>query len=302
MKQLILSVMATMATMAAGAQVVNVESVVPIPTDKPINVNIAKISPDATFAVVSHIDDAGLSRVDFATGAISKVAEVGSALELAFSPDGSAIVFKKTLAGDDHLRRTSVETVNLADGTEHTLAAPARHAAAYSVNKAGALSLAANGKMSAHQLNGTSHAAPSAVVSIHYGHLELTDANGVTTNLDPQGHGSYLWPSISPDGTKIVYYKAGDGCYVCNLDGSEATSLGYIHAPAWLGDNAVVGMQDYDDGSMILSSSIVASTLDGTMQTLTDSSLKAMYPSVSADASKVLFSTADGALYVINLK
>lgn len=140
------------------------------------------------------------------------------------------------------------------------------------------------------------------VVSIHYGHLEVTTPDGKTVTLDPQGRGSYLWPQLSPDGTKIVYYLARHGCFVCNLDGSDVRPLGYLHGARWINNDAVVGFQDYDDGAVTYKSAIVAADLQGTHQTLTDESIIGLNPSVSADGSRIAFATTAGELYVINLK
>ncbi len=78
--------------------------------------------------------------------------------------------------------------------------------------------------------------------------------------------------------------------------------LGYLHGARWINNDAVVGFEDYDDGSVVTASSIVASDLQGTRQTLTDDSVIALNPTVSADGSRIAFATAAGELYVINLK
>lgn len=58
-------------------------------------------------------------------------------------------------------------------------------------------------------------------------------------------------------------------------------------------------MNDKDNGEVVTSSSIVAATLYGVRQTLTDSSVIAMYPYTNGE--KIAFSTANGEAYVINI-
>lgn len=302
MKQLFLATAALMAAATAGAQVVDIESVVPMAPGADVYVTQARISPDGKFAIASHRDNNALWQIDFATGSVRSVAENGSMLDLAFSPDSRAIVFRNSKFGADHLRRTSIESVDLTEGISRTVAAPARHAAAYSVSREGVLTVAAEGRSSARAIRGGAVAAPSYTVSIHYGHLELTKPDGTVVTLDPQGKGSYLTPSISPDGTKVAYYKVHQGCFVCDLDGSNVTALGYIHAPAWLNDNVVIGMQDEDNGMVITQSAIVAADLAGNIQTLTSSDVIAMQPTATADGKHILFNAADGKLFMINLK
>ena len=124
--------------------------------------------------------------------------------------------------------------------------------------------------------------------------------NGKTRNLSPNGNQfSYLWPSLSPDGTKVLYYLAAHGTYVCDLDGSNAHKVGKMRAPVWYDDNTIVGMLDLDDGEFIYASTIVAATLDGTTQVLTDDATIAMYP--HAVTGKIAFSTPAGEAYIINV-
>ncbi|MDE6463924.1 MAG: hypothetical protein K2L16_04750, partial [Muribaculaceae bacterium] len=126
--------------------------------------------------------------------------------------------------------------------------------------------------------------------------------DGRTVTLDPQGRGSYLWPQLSPDGTKIVYYLAGRGCFVCDTDGSNVRPLGMLRAAKWLDNETIVGMNDVDDGEFITSSSIIASNLEGVRQTLTSDDVIALYPSASADGRNIAFATPEGRLFIINLK
>ena len=55
--------------------------------------------------------------------------------------------------------------------------------------------------------------------------------NGQKTVLAPNGeHRRYIWPSVSPDGKKLLYTVSGVGTYVCNIDGTSPVSLGSIRA------------------------------------------------------------------------
>lgn len=293
-----------LAAVAAGVsgQVVQVRNIEQVPLPKELTVNIPRTSPDGTFAIVSTNTDNALYRVNLAGGETELVAPTGSALELAFSPDSKAVVFKSSTIDRNHLRYYHVQSVDLEKGTSRALTQKKRHCASYSVAPTGELSLADNGKFSARSFSGAKAKSGLPVVGINKGHLELTTADGATRFLDPQGRGSYLWPSLSPDGTKVVYFMSGHGCFVCDINGTNVRELGYIHAPQWLGNDAIIGCQDEDNGVYITSSSIVASDLKGNIQTLTDASLLGVNPSAAADGKTIIFSTADGKLYRINLK
>lgn len=303
MNKALLTMVLGAAALTAGAQVVEVQSIEKVPVKAELRINIPQISPDGTFAVVSNLATSSLDRVDLQTGAVTPVVDNGSALQMAFSPDGSTIVYKKSVTRPDRRRFYSLESYELNTGYARTLVQPARRSTNFSISSRGVLSYKYEGRLSARSLKDqTIPVDPFAIVGIYHGHLEVTYANGETVYLDPQGKGSYLWPSLSPDGTKIVYYLSGRGCFICNLDGTGVKALGYIHAPRWIDNKTLVGMQDYDDGATLLSSSIVAADLEGNIQTLTDETIYGFNPSVSADGKKITFSTFEGELYVINLK
>lgn len=111
----------------------------------------------------------------------------------------------------------------------------------------------------------------------------------------------YLWPSLSPNGDKIVFTAVGKGSFVCDLTGKIIASLGYLNAPVWYGNAAVVGMNDKDDGDRIVSSSIDMVKADGSVrQTLTKEAI-ALFPAASQKAQKVAYTTEAGELYILEL-
>ncbi len=301
MKKAILTFLTCIATLLAQAQVVDVKSVEQIPVD--IKVNTPCISPDGTFAIVSTINDQSLQRVDLTTGATTLVTENGQTRNLAFTPDGETIIFRRSTTRPNRLRYHSILSLNLNNGASARLTQPVRNGGDFTMTRDGNLTVTSEGKITRRNLRGEEIKAQSSyTVGINRGHLVVTAPDGTSVNLDPQGKGSYLWPVLSPDGTKIAYYFSGVGCFVCNVDGSDIHKLGYVHAPVWLNNDIIIGQQDYDNGEVYTSSTIIAATLDGTIQKLTDENLIGMNPSVNADGSRILFATADGKLYVINLK
>ena len=121
--------------------------------------------------------------------------------------------------------------------------------------------------------------------------------------ISPNGQegASYLWASVSPNGTKVCYYYVSGGCYVADIDGSNPVFVGNIRAAKWLNDLTVVGMHDIDNGEYVTSSKLIAASIDGKVkQELTTDSSMAMYP--SAEANRIAYSTPKGELFIINLK
>ena len=301
MKKFIFSATLLVAGLGMSAQLVEINSMQRVNLPEGMAVNIPTISPDGSFVVVSDMASSALTKIDITSGATAQVTDNGSGIGVKISTDGSQVVFRQSTIAKNKLRYTSLQSVNLTDGKAKQLVAPSRKLNGGVSITGNTVTAVENNKTRVLKLNGSKEAA-TPVVSINYGHLEYTNASGKTTTLDPQGRGSYLWPALSPDGTKVVYYLAGGGCFVCNIDGSNPVSLGMLRAATWLNNDVVVGMNDVDNGDFFVSSSIIAADLKGARQTLTEDNIIAMYPTASADGKRIAFATPDGQLFVINLK
>lgn len=299
MKKLFMTAMALVMCLAGKAQLVEVTSVDRVALPENIVSEIATVSPDGTYAVVGQMGGNTLYKVDFATGNASVLSTNGNPANVMISPDGLNVVYR-TSSWNNNLRYTGLNYINVTEGVERQLVKPSRHLnAGVAVSNAG-ISTVEGGKARTKSFNG-SKASQMPVASINYGHLDIT-AGGKTTTIDPQGRGSYLWPSVSPDGTKVVYTLSGAGTFVCDLDGSNVKALGRMHAPRWMGNNLIVGMDDYDNGQQITASQVVVSDLAGTRQAISPAGHIAIYPSATADGHAVAYSTTEGELYIINIK
>lgn len=300
MRKLALSAMVLLAGLWASAQLVEVESARRVELPQGVVAVVPTISPDGSFVVLSEAGSDALRRVDLADGTVSLVTVNGQGNDVSISADGSHIVFRQVTTDRNHLRRTALKSVETATGTEKELVGPSRHLNTGVALAGTSVTAVENGRVKARNLAG-GRAVQAPLVSINYGHLDYT-VGGRTVTLDPQGRGSYLWPQLSPDGTKVVYYLAGRGCFVCNTDGSDVRALGMLRAAKWLDNNIIVGMNDVDDGHMVTSSSLIACSIDGVRQALTPEDVIAMYPSITADGKKIAYVSEAGEIFVLNLK
>ncbi len=283
-------------SLCATAQVLQVTSIEKV--SLPEQAAVAAISPQGDYLLLTSATNQGLTKLDLATGQTQVLSAAPSAgHDVKISPDGKTVLYREGSFNDKHLRLSSLKSVNLATGKSEMLVKPTRDLQGYGIDatSAGAVN---KGKFSKKAV-GAAKAQNLPVLSINKGQLMIT-INGKTRNLSPNGTGfSYLWPSLSPDGTKVLFYQAAHGAYVCDLDGSNVRKVGKMRAPVWYDDNTVVGMMDLDDGEFIYASTIVAATLDGTTQTLTGDETIAMYP--HAADGKIVFSTPAGEAYMINV-
>lgn len=283
-------------SLTAMAQVMNVTSIEKV--NLPEQAAVAAISPQGDYLLLTSATNQGLTKLDLSTHQTQVISTAPSAgHNVMITPDGQTVVYRESSFNEKHLKYSTLKSVNLATGATQTLVKPTRDLQGYAIDATSA-GVVNKGKFSKKAV-GNAKAQNVPVLSIKKDQLMIT-VNGKTRNLSPNGSGySYLWASLSPDGTKVLYYQAAHGAYVCDLDGSNVHKVGKMRAPVWYDDNTVVGMLDLDDGELVYASTIVAATLDGTTQVLTDDSTIAMYP--HAANGKIAFSTPAGEAYIINV-
>lgn len=128
--------------------------------------------------------------------------------------------------------------------------------------------------------------------------------DGTEKVLSPNGTDcDYLWPSLSPDGKHILYFVSDEGCYVCDINGKNVKFVNWnCRAPQWYDNSTIVGMNDQDNGEFLVSSQIVAYTLDGKKQELTKPESLTMYPHCSSKAGRIVCSSAKGEVVLLNVK
>lgn len=126
---------------------------------------------------------------------------------------------------------------------------------------------------------------------------------GEKKRLMPNGEGFYIWASLSPDGTRILYNYQGRGSFICDTDGKILHDLGRINAPKWFNDRLVIGMDDKDDGHRITSSELVFYSLgDKRMKVLTATPERSeMFP-FAAGKRKIAFCTDNGEIYLMKVR
>lgn len=279
MKKILLLVVALVSVMAS-AQVLEVASVEKLNIPQNADSKIVGIAPDGTYVLISSQTNKGLQRFDLVSENVTKLTDAeGAGFGVEISADSKNVTYREVTYAADHSRMATLVSQDMATAQKTTLV-----------------------KSTRDMQRARSRQAVSPVVFIQNGELMIT-VGTMSKVLSPNGQGrSYLWPSLSPDGTKVLYHLAGNGTWVCNVDGTNAKRIGSFRAPKWYNDNVVVGMNDLDNGHVVTSSEIVVYTLDGKNQVLTNNAIMAMYPYVSADGKKIVCSTPNGEAYLINLK
>ncbi|MFI3240646.1 MAG: hypothetical protein R3Y22_08695 [Bacteroidales bacterium] len=286
------------------AQLLEVASIEKMDVPVEAGVGNSVISPNGDFLLMTTPNKKGLKKYDLATGQVETITEAaGAGYDVKILDDGQTIVYRETAINSKKLKETTLKSKNMVSGAESTLVNATRNLQAVVVDGNSVYAID-KGALKTKSFSGATVSTDKPVLSIDNGQLMITK-NGKTATFSPNGteYTRYIWPSISPDGTKALYYVVGSGAYICNLDKSEVTRLGVLRAPKWYSDDIVVGMYDIDGEDDTEKSSIMAVAADASVaQTLTDDSVIAMYPSVSEDGSKIVFTTVGGEVYIINIK
>ena len=278
MKKTMLFVAACLMSLAASAQVLEVVSMQKLPIPAKAEMKVAGVSPDGSYLLLTSGTNQGLQRYDLESQTLTTITDAaGAGYNVQVSNNGQELVYRETTIDRNNLRQNKVVRLNMYNQRRNVVARGQRDM-----------------KQMATSDNLTS-------VSIK-DRLIVLKRNGLTTTLAPNGmNESYIWPSVSPDGSKICYYVCGNGCWVANIDGSNPQYIGHgCQAAKWYDNNTLVAMATEDDGHFTTASAIVLYTLDGKKQTLTNDSMIAMYPYAAENA--IVFSTIEGETYLLNVK
>lgn len=278
MRKTILLVAACVVSMLASAQIFQVTSVQELKGASYQDARVAGISPNGDYVLMTNGSNQGLKRYDIATGELSVITDAeGAGFNVQVSRDGKEVVFRERFTDENKLRYNNIMSAN------------------FSTNK--------KEMVAKKQTNNEKMVIPGSNIVLHNTECMMyIEKNGKRIKVAPQGNEvNYIWASLSPDKTKILYYVSEMGCYVCNIDGTNSQFIGWdCRAPQWYNNEIIISMNDQDDGHFTTKSAILAYTLDGKVQVLTSPDMVAMYP--FAAEGKVVFSTLQGKTYLLNVK
>ena len=278
MRKTILLIAIALVSVIAQAQVLEIVSTRKVAAPDLQEGKVVGISPKGDYLLLTSMDNKGLVRYDLSTQATAIITEAeGAGWNVKISQDGSKITYRQR-HDNNPLIRYDIMQHNMTDGKAVVRAQAQRGTA----------------QLVAADANST--------VAVNEDLHMVLNHNGKNIILTPNGtNEAYNWPSISPDGSKILYYVSGKGCFVCDINGNNVRKItNHCRAAQWYNNNTIVGMADEDDGTVLTASAIVVYTLDGKSQILVGKNTMAIYP--FATEGKIAFSTAAGEMYVLNVK
>lgn len=293
MKKILLTT-ALAVSFTVNAQIAEVTSVEPLLKGVDNEMYYPVLSEDGSKLLYTSVNYVGLKMYDFNDDVTLKVSEEERAgLDASFSYDAKTIYYvTQTWKNNRNMRQA--KSFDLDSRKEVAISAEGRVVKRPLALKGGVMTTV-DDKVVSTVKNATTVRTKGTQLFI--------SRNGVEKAYTPVAESAgYIWESLSPDGTKVMFFAAGHGIVITDLDGNILQELGNYETPVWYGNNHVVAMNAKHNGYQHISSQIVIMTADGSMiQQLTKPESMTMNPTASIAAGKIVYNTIDGRLYQMNV-
>ena len=217
-----------------------------------------QLSPDGLWVLYAPTEAATLMLKNLSTGAETTVASKGyPGFDAIFGPDGKVYYITQQRKGNKMVYRTG-HCYDPATGKNQVVLKP-QHGSVQLLSAAAGVVI--NGERSVFY--SAKQVGPYAYTRGNK--LYLVDNGGVTRALQPvKESNGYLWASLSPDGTKVMFEAAAKGLFVCDLNGTIIAELGEFLMPCWYNDDYIIAMSNAGN-PRISGSRIWLLSLDGSV-------------------------------------
>jgi hypothetical protein len=247
----------------------------------------------------------GLFEYNLSTGQQRMLStDIGAISDFYVGENSENVVYKTAVFDNYGRRQTSVILQNIISLQKTELVSAQRQVSTITL-KNNQVFVICNKDLKSFEIGSNIKSASAASVAFTDNQLNLVLVqNNQYVKLNPLGDGNYIWVSMSPDGSKIVFNKTGKGTYICDLQGTILADLGRLHAPKWSADGKwIIGMDDYDDGHQYTMSKIVLCNSAGIIRQEIDlkENAIALYPDLSSDKKKIVFTDANGKLFLLQI-
>ena len=240
-----------------------------------------QLSPDGQWLLYSPTEGTSLMLKNLSTGAVTTVADTGyPGFDAIFGDDGKVYYVTQQRKKNGLVYRTG-HCYNPATGKDQ-MVLKAQHGRVQALRATHGVVI--NGERQVYHSNG--HVGSWAYT--RGDKLYLVDEGGTTRSLQPvKGSNGYLWASLSPDGTRVLFEAASRGLFVCDLNGNIILELDQFLMPSWYNNDYIIAMSNA--GNVRLSGSrIWLLSVDGeTIKPISPKEDRAVQPMTSG--GKVLY-------------
>ncbi|MFA4838413.1 MAG: hypothetical protein WC703_02925 [Candidatus Neomarinimicrobiota bacterium] len=293
---------------SAWGQQINVLKTVVVSDGQTQNFTSPQFSPDGSKILFSEAGFKGLWLYDVNLKTIAQINDLpGAGYEPAFTKDGKQIIFRT----DNYIkykRYSSLAVQTIADKQIDYIAKDVRFLSPASVLEDQTIVYRKGNEVAAYNTS-RKEALQAKAAQETYGFIEdekiVLVIDGVRKEIKPMGDNNYIWFSLSPDKTKMLFTVAGGGTFITDLAGNVQVRLGKANAPKWSPDGKwILYMFDEDDGHTMTASDIWAVTSDGARKvqlTKTAADIE-MYPVWSPAMDKIVYETFGGKIAYMNIE
>jgi len=299
MRRILLLIVIVLLISTASGQQIEVTNTVLLPVGD-VSFAAPRFNPDGTKLLFTQSGYKGLWLYGLEQKSLEQINDyTGAGYEPIFSADGRQIIFRI----DDYSKRkkySSLAIQTLPDRTVEYIVKNIRDLSPPKYLNGQTLIYRSNKSVRLYDPSRKEYL-KSDIIDDIYAYIDYQQivviTNGKTTVLTPLGKGNYIWLSLSPDKSRLLFKLVGSGTYITDPEGNVLVELGMANAPKWSPDgNWIVYMRDEDDGHKMTASEIWAVSGDGLNHfqlTKTDDRIE-MYPCWSPDMNKIAFDTDDG--------
>lgn len=271
-----------------------------IPLDKTREWSNPSFSPDGRMIYLTTPQFNGIWEFTLTSQSLRQItSDKGSGMGFAVSPDGKQLAYRRTTTdAKTHERHQEIVLVDVASRNARVLESGETVSTPTFVSDKVVYTVGGRTKNLSSQMR----MQQTSIIGVEKTKIALS-RNGKKVLLDPLKGGSYVWPSLSPDGSTMVAYEMEAGTFICDLDGKVLARLGRRDAPTWTRDGKwIVFMRDADDGHDITSSDIWCISTDGRiLAPLTETvSTIELYPDCSPTENRIVCATLHGEVLLIS--
>ena len=298
MKKLLLSLMVVSCLLPVSAQQVSILKNQRLLDDVTHGGYYPVLSPDGMKLLFTGADNKGLEMYDFDNNTVKVISEEERAGYAPKITNDGNVYYVVQNSNERRIYRT-VKSYDIVSGTARVVMENQHGIASPIVSTTGRLVLKNEAKVAEAQLVGEAD-----IAVFVYGSSVVIDRSGNRISYSPvESQAGYLWASLSPDNTKVLFFAAGKGVFIMNLDGKILSQLGNYEMPCWFGNDYVVAQNATDDGHQFTSSQIMLLKADGSFkQALTSPESMTMQPTAAIAANRIVYTTIDGNLYLMEIK
>ncbi len=265
---------------------------------------IVGVCPDGKSMLVTKSLYTGLYLMDLKSGKIRTLTNLpGAGYQPAFSKDGRSLVFR-TDDFSEKKRTSNLYIIRLESGDTTVLLRKGRIVSppvvvgndiAYTVNE--------KLKTDGFGWSPMGHPIEKTFVLLE-DLLPIVWSEGNKRVYKPGGEGAYIWVSLSPNRTQMVYHLAGKGTFVSDLYGRILLSADDLTNPKWLNNNYIVGIKPRGYGSGYPSTDLVAFCVKtGKKSIITNTAdVNELNPHPFDNGRSIAYQTSTGTFHIIKLK